>query len=42
MQAFVADHALSAAYALASQADRIILPRTGAVAASVSWPFTAT
>lgn len=29
--AFVADHALSAAYALASQADRIILPRTGAV-----------
>jgi len=31
MQAFVADHALSAAYALASQADRIILPRTGAV-----------
>ncbi len=31
VQAFVADHALSAAYALASQADRIILPRTGAV-----------
>lgn len=31
LQAFVADHALSAAYALASQADRIILPRTGAV-----------
>ncbi|WP_372838698.1 S49 family peptidase [Phaeovulum sp.] len=31
VQAFVAEHALSAAYALASQADRIILPRTGAV-----------
>jgi len=31
VNAFVADHALSAAYALASQADRIILPRTGAV-----------
>lgn len=31
VQAFVADHALSAAYALASQADRIVLPRTGAV-----------
>ena len=31
VQAFVADHALSAGYALASQADRIILPRTGAV-----------
>lgn len=31
VQAFVADHALSAAYALASQSDRIILPRTGAV-----------
>lgn len=31
VQAFVADHALSATYALASQADRIILPRTGAV-----------
>ena len=31
VHAFVADHALSAAYALASQADRIILPRTGAV-----------
>lgn len=29
--AFVAEHAFSAAYALASQADRIILPRTGAV-----------
>ena len=29
--AFVAEHALSAGYALASQADRIILPRTGAV-----------
>lgn len=31
VQAFVADHALSAAYALAAQADRIVLPRTGAV-----------
>lgn len=31
VHAFVADHALSAGYALASQADRIILPRTGAV-----------
>ncbi|WP_347268093.1 S49 family peptidase, partial [Paracoccus sp. (in: a-proteobacteria)] len=31
VQAFVADHALSAGYALASQADRIILPRTGGV-----------
>ncbi len=31
IHAFVADHALSAAYALASQANRIILPRTGAV-----------
>ncbi|CQR84673.1 S49 family peptidase [Paracoccus aminovorans] len=31
VQAFVADHALSAGYALASQADRIILPRTGTV-----------
>lgn len=29
--AFVAEHALSAGYALTSQADRIILPRTGAV-----------
>jgi signal peptide peptidase SppA len=29
--AFVAEHALSAGYALASQADRILLPRTGAV-----------
>ena len=29
--AFVAEHAFSAAYALASQADRIILPRTGRV-----------
>jgi len=28
--AFVAEHAFSAGYALASQADRIILPRTGA------------
>lgn len=28
---FVAEHALSAGYVLASQADRIILPRTGAV-----------
>src|SRR5690606_1486355 len=31
IHAFVADHALSAGYALASQADRIILPRTGSV-----------
>ncbi|HIC66775.1 MAG TPA: S49 family peptidase [Paracoccus sp.] len=31
VHAFVADHALSAAYALASQADRIVLPRTGTV-----------
>ncbi|MCW3784234.1 S49 family peptidase [Defluviimonas salinarum] len=31
VQAFVAEHALSAGYALASQAERIILPRTGAV-----------
>ena len=31
IQAFVAEHALSAGYVLASQADRIILPRTGAV-----------
>jgi ClpP class serine protease len=31
VQAFVADHALSAAYALASQADRIVLSRTGTV-----------
>ena len=29
--AFVAEHAFSAGYALASQSDRIILPRTGAV-----------
>ena len=29
--AFVAEHAFSAAYALAAQADRIILPRTGSV-----------
>lgn len=29
--AFVAEHAFSAGYALASQADRIILPRTGVV-----------
>jgi signal peptide peptidase SppA len=29
--AFVAEHAFSAGYALASQADRIILPRTGAL-----------
>ena len=29
--AFVAEHAFSAGYALASQADRIIVPRTGAV-----------
>jgi len=31
VQAFVAEHALSAGYVLASQADWIILPRTGAV-----------
>ncbi|HHW32954.1 MAG TPA: S49 family peptidase [Paracoccus solventivorans] len=31
VHAFVAEHALSAGYALASQADRIVLPRTGAV-----------
>ncbi len=31
VHAFVAEHALSASYVLASQADRIILPRTGAV-----------
>jgi capsid assembly protease len=31
VQAFVAEHALSAGYALASQANRIILPRNGAV-----------
>lgn len=31
VQAFVADHALSAGYALASQADRIVLSLTGAV-----------
>ena len=31
VHAFVAEHALSAGYALASQADQIILPRTGAV-----------
>lgn len=31
VQAFVAEHALSAGYVLASQADRIVLPRTGAV-----------
>jgi len=31
VHAFVAEHALSAGYALASQADRITLPRTGAV-----------
>ena len=29
--AFIAEHAFSAGYALASQADRILLPRTGAV-----------
>jgi len=29
--AFVAEHAFSAGYALASQADRILMPRTGAV-----------
>ena len=31
IHAFVAEHALSAGYVLASQADRIILPRTGTV-----------
>jgi signal peptide peptidase SppA len=31
VHAFVAEHALSAGYVIASQADRIILPRTGAV-----------
>jgi len=31
VQALIAEHALSAGYAIASQADRIILPRTGAV-----------
>ena len=31
VHAFVAEHALSAGYVLASQADQIILPRTGAV-----------
>jgi len=31
VNAFVAEHALSAGYVLASQADRIVLPRTGAV-----------
>ncbi|WP_407674042.1 S49 family peptidase [Paracoccus beibuensis] len=31
MQAFVAEHALSAGYVLVSQADQIILPRTRAV-----------
>ncbi|QYX56834.1 S49 family peptidase [Roseovarius sp. SCSIO 43702] len=31
VHAFVAEHALSAGYVLASQAERIILPRTGAV-----------
>ena len=31
VHAFVAEHALSAGYVLASQADRIILPRTGVV-----------
>lgn len=31
VHAFVAEHALSAGYVLASQADRIILPRTGGV-----------
>lgn len=31
VRAFVAEHALSAGYVLASQADQIILPRTGAV-----------
>ena len=31
VHAFVAEHALSAGYVLASQADRIVMPRTGAV-----------
>ena len=31
VHAFVAEHALSAGYVLASQADRIVLPRTGVV-----------
>ena len=31
VRAFVAEHAFSAGYALASQAERIVLPRTGAV-----------
>ena len=31
VHAFIAEHALSAGYVLASQADHIILPRTGAV-----------
>lgn len=31
VHAFVAEHALSAGYVLASQAERIVLPRTGAV-----------
>ncbi len=31
VQAFVADHAYSAAYALASQADRVFVPRAGGV-----------
>lgn len=31
VHAFIAEHALSAGYVLASQADRIVLPRTGAV-----------
>lgn len=31
VHAFVAEHALSAGYVLASQAERVILPRTGAV-----------
>ncbi|MDP3261789.1 MAG: S49 family peptidase [Tabrizicola sp.] len=31
VHAFVAEHAVSAGYVLASQADRIVLPRTGAV-----------
>ena len=33
--AFIAEHAFSAGYALASQADRILLPRTGAVGSIV-------
>ena len=38
--AFVAEHVFSAGYALASQADRIILPRTGQSVASASLACT--